>query len=200
MRAAPSGSSGGAGRHADPDDTGARARAALDRRACRRAPPARARMLARPWWPGRGATSRIEARRRRPRSRARASSVVVRGRSSTRVGAASAATALLSASRAIWRISRPGADRQDVAPAGSTAMSSSTSTAPLLRNSSASARARRPDRLPSSSSGRSPKMKLRMSRIVRLSESIAPSTRSLASSGALGDQVGHVLERQRRRA
>ena len=39
-------------------------------------------------------------------------------------------------------------------------------------------------------------MKFRISRIVRLSESIALSTRSLASSGALCHQERHVLERQ----
>ena len=58
------------------------------------------------------------------------------------------------------------------------------------------ARGRRRASVPPRSSGRRPKMKLRMSRIVRWRLSIARSTRRSASSGSSCDELRHVLERQ----
>ena len=82
------------------------------------------------------------------------------------------------------------------APSSTSPTCSSTSIIELWRNSSTSATRPLMSVVPLSSSGRRPKMKLRMSRIVRCRLSIARSTRRSTSSGSSADQLGHVLERQ----
>ena len=89
---------------------------------------------------------------------------------------------------------------------GRSSMSGSSSTAPTSSSTSIMrvvpellddrARGRRRASSRSRSSGRRPKMKLRMSRIVRWRLSIARSTRRSTSSGSLRTSSGHVLERQ----
>ena len=104
---------------------------------------------------------------------------------------------LLSASRAIWRSSCDGRSGRHRASARRRPSSPARGRATALIAELLGQRRERRDRGPRPGElGPEAEMKLRMSRIVRLSESMARSTRALASAGRLVDQVGHVLERQ----
>src|SRR5664280_562088 len=148
-----------------------------------RVPPmdaTRARMLTRPWWP---ALRGISASKPTPLSlttiltwpRRDSTSTVPRVPLEWRAMLLRASLAMESS----WPVTSGGRSRSSTAE-----VSRSMSTMLLTRNSSASAASPPTNPACSSSSGRRPKMKLRMSRIDWSSESMARSTRAFATSGS----------------